>query len=138
VFYTLTRCDPLTDECKPFEQGSGLIPNRDLMVRRRRTTLRTNTSAGANRSFDRVEGAGGSIALEWTRTSAFVNQFEGHARTRIQGALLHRTRSASTLSSALVEGTMFGLRLTEATASGTVATTRSGTITIVRASMEAP
>jgi hypothetical protein len=133
LFYTIDRCDPVAGECVPVEQGSGLIPNRDLKVQGRQTTLHTNTSVEANPAFDRINGSGGAITLQWTRTSAIVSEFRGHSRTRIRGVLLEHSQFASTFSSAITKGTVIAAAVSPGNSGGTVGTVRSGTVFIAKA-----
>jgi hypothetical protein len=133
LFYTMDRCEPVAGECVTVEQGSGLIPIGDLIVRGRKTTLRTNTSADANATFERFAGSGGAIHLQWTRTSAVVTSSQVHSRTRIKGVLLDHVRFASTSSSALTEGSLIGVELDPGNSGGAVGMARSGVITIRKA-----
>lgn len=133
LFYSIERCEPVAGDCVNVEQGSGLIPDGDLIVRGRKTILRTNTSADANPTFERVSGSGGAINLQWTRTSAVVTSSQVHSRTRIKGVLIDHTRFASTSSSALTGGSLLGLALDPGNSGGAVGTAQSGVITIAKA-----
>jgi hypothetical protein len=132
LFYSIERCDPVAGVCDTAEQGSGLIPPGDLIVRGRKTILRTNTSMGANPAFERFMGSGGAINLEWIRTSAIVTSSRVQSRTRIKGVLLDHFRFHSTLSSALTEGSLLGLELDPGNSGGNVGTVHSGVITVAK------
>jgi hypothetical protein len=128
LLYSLLSCDRLTGECAMLEEGVGTIPNGDFTVRGIHTTLRTNTSATANPSFDRFLGSGGPIVFRWTRTNAFVSQFHQQFRTRTKGLRIDHVDEAGTFSSAIASGTIFGLTVKPTSAN--VATIRRGTLLV--------
>lgn len=129
LFYTVERCDLITGECNLLELGSGLIPNRALVVRARETTLHINTAA-ANPGFERFIGSGGLISLRWTQNSAVVTDFKGHSRTRIAGVLMERSQFSSTSSSAFIEGALLGTTLSSDNSTGVVGRVRSGLLVV--------
>jgi hypothetical protein len=130
LFYSIQRCDPTTGECELLEQGSGLIPNGDFVAGRRVVTLHTNTSTEANPAFDRAGGSGGPITLQWTRTSAFVNDFHGHSRVQFEGVVIEKSQFAGTFSSALAQGSISGVAVSPASSSGTIGIVRNGLLVI--------
>jgi hypothetical protein len=136
LFYFIERCDPVVGWCDTAEEGSGLIPPGDLIVRGRKTVLRTNTSIDANATFERFVGSGGAINLQWMRTSAVVTSSRVQSRTRIKGVLLDHSRFHSTRSSALTQGSLLGLKLDRGNSGGDVGTIHSGVITVAKSPLE--
>lgn len=132
LFYDIERCDPVTFECVTIEQGSGLIPNRDLRVRGQTMTLHTHTSAASNPDYYQI-GSGGAINLTWTTTSAFLTTNHVQSRTRVKGVFLEHDQFASTVSSALTQGLLIGVAITPGNSAGLLGSARSGTIVIEKA-----
>jgi hypothetical protein len=132
LFYSIQRCDSNTGECVLSNQGFGLIPNRDFVASRTDARLRTNTSASANPDFGREIGSGGAITLEWTQTSGFTTDFHGHSRTRFPGLSMEHSQFASTMSSALTEGTVFGIAVGPGNSTGTIGRARFGSLFILK------
>ena len=132
LFYSIQRCDSNTGVCELSDVGFGLIPNRDFVTSRGDARLRTNTSAAANPEFVREIGSGGSITLEWTQTSGFTTDFHGHSRTRFPGFSMERTQFASTMSSALADGSVLGVAVSPANSSGSIGRARFGSLLILK------
>ena len=128
LFYVVQRCDP-NGECVPVEEGAGLIPNGDFVVGRGEARLRTNISGEPNSNFQLITGSGGELSLQWTRTSAFTTNFHNNARTRTSGFGIEHFQSAGTFSSALAEGTVFGIGVDTF---GQLGTMRTGVVIILK------
>jgi hypothetical protein len=129
LFYSILRCDPVSGDCVPMEEGGGLIPNRDFVWGRREARLTTEISLETTPDFQVITGSGGPIFLEWTRTSAFITDFHTQARTRGPGISIERFRSAGTFWSAVTQGSIFSV---DVASLGMLGTVRSGTLIIFK------
>ena len=130
LFYATQICDSDLIDCSFGQRGFGFIPNGDLVVRGRVTTLRTNTSAAANPGFERLDARGGPINLRWTENSAIRTDEHFHSRTRFFETVMTRAQFARRLSSASVEGSLIGRVLNPDPTGGAVGIVRDGLLTI--------
>ena len=111
------------------EEGGGLIPNADFVVGRRGARLNTNVTGEPNSIFQVITGSGGRLSLQWTRTPAFTTTFHTNVRTKTEGFAIEHLQSAGTFSSALADGTLFGIGVNTF---GQLGTIRNGILIVLR------
>jgi hypothetical protein len=113
LFYIILQCDEF-GSCgqAPLEEGSGLIPNEDLVGNgRNKLVLDTDTSDNPNffTSFSR-----GPIHVEWTSNDIIVTSERSQTSTqlRFEDFFLIRTNGSFTSASAFAEGNILGFEVT--------------------------
>lgn len=125
LFYTVDECAPRSaaadtipgdsipgdsipppPPCTTIEGGFGSIPTGDLAGSGiSALSLRTNTSAAANPDFNRFAGAGGEIAVDWTRSGFSSFRTSGNTRSTF-GDFVVQTAGSTWFSDALIAGTV--------------------------------
>jgi len=103
--YSILQIDPC---CATLEAGFGTIPNGDLTGSATgHLFLDTDTSAAANPDFNRTDGNGGAITVQWRKETGFSNRFIGTAQQDL-GSLIMIFNGVFESHFALAEGDVIG------------------------------
>ena len=104
--------------------GTGTIPDSSLKISGSRASL--NFAAAPSSTFT-MEGSGGTLRLEVTKTSLWSSMFAGHSRYEY-GTVAVQSVGSWTASSASVTGQVLGVEVV--TSNGSIGRTRDRSVEI--------